>query len=216
MIEEMQPEVIRFLDRHKIPQSQLFDLDGRDLGSCYDEMVAEEKLFGYNATACSVLDSGHKLVTRAGHCMECEPAGAKAIAAIRRLHGLGDVYIAGSLSTSLLNVGSTTNADKRVPVLNELAYGGATDWKKLHVIRAIANSGKIEFAVHSKLERYRVRDVSYMKEGKEQLCYDLFSCSAELALEEFKASVPKGSKIASQLPSELSKYYFPDLATARR
>ncbi len=148
--------------------------------------------------------------------MECEPNGPRCIAEIRRHHGLGDVYIAGSLSTSLIKVGSTTNADKRVPVLNALAYGGASDWKKLHVVRSIANSGRVEFQIHSRLEKYRVREVSYLKEGREQLCYELFSCSLNLAFEEFKACIPKGSKIASQLGSELAKYGFSDRTTVRR
>ncbi len=215
MCNQMQPDEILFLERHKIPLSQLYDLVGRTVDSCYEEMVAEEKLFGYNAASCTA-GVGHKFVTRTGHCIQCEPSGPKCIAEIRRNHGPGDVYIAGSISTSLIKVGSANSADKRVPVLTALGYGGASDWRKLYVVRSIANAGKVEFEIHAKLEKYRIRDISYLKEGKQQVCNELFSCSQESALLELKARAPKGSKIASLLNSELAKYSFPDRPPAQR
>ncbi len=216
MFDEMKPDEIRFLERHKIPMSQVYDLGGQALELCFDEMVAEEKLFGYNAVACSVPDSGHKFVTRAGHCMECEPAGQRSIAEIRRHHGLGDIYLAGSLSVSMIKIGSASNADKRVPQLNELAYGGASDWRKLQVVRAIANAGKLEFDICSKLEEFRVRDVYYTQDEKQQPCYGLFSCSLQTAIEVFAESKPKLAKIAAVLPSELAQYTFPDRVTVKQ
>jgi len=216
MIDEMKPAETRFLERHKIPMSQVYDLGGRTLDLCFDEMVNEEKLFGYNATSCSVPDSGHKFVTRAGHCMECEPGGPRFIAEIRRHHRLGDIYLTGSLSVSLIKIGSASNADKRVPVLNELAYGGASDWRKLQVVRSIANAGKIEFDICSKLEEFRIRDTYYMQDGKQQPCHELFSCSLQTAIEVFNESKPKLAKIAAVLPSELAMYTFPDRVTVKQ
>jgi hypothetical protein len=216
MTDEMKPDEIRFLERHKIPISQVYDLCGQTVSSCYDEMVSEEKLFGYNATSCSVPDSGHTFVTRAGHCMECEPTGPRSIAEIRRHHGLGDVYLAGSLSISLITIGSATSADKRVPALNAVGYGGASDWRKLQIVRSVANAGKLEFDIHSRLEEFRLRDTYYMKDGKQQQCYELFSCSLETAIEVFNESKPKLAKIASVLPSELAKYTFPDRVTVKQ
>lgn len=211
MLGQLTPDEIRFLNQHKIPLSQVFDLSGRTVAECHDAMVEEEKLFGFNASSCGA-GLGHRLVTRTGHCIQCT---TRNIAEIRRHHGKGDVYLAGSLSQSMIKIGSSANADKRVPALIAQAYGGATDWRKLQVVRSISNVGKLEFEIQTELEEFRVGDVYYSKDGKQLKCNELFTCALQTAVEAFSACLPKLTKASSVLPSELAQYVFPDRVTVK-
>jgi hypothetical protein len=86
-----------FLYAHDIPGSLLFDVSGLRRVDYVEIMQQRDLLFAYNAKPCQA--AGHRLRTRAGHCIVCRPA---AIAFIKRYVNPGTVYVAYSPASRLV------------------------------------------------------------------------------------------------------------------
>lgn len=163
---ELTTEERLFLARHKILPDHVLDARGLSASASRALAKAEGKLF-ILGSPCEA--EGHRLRTRRGHCIECDPAN---IAFIRRDSAPGYVYIAASKAAQLLKVGSCSDWKKRQEVLSAHKYGGFSDWQIIAWAKTAA-MGRIEFEIHKKLEGLNVPG-SYEKDGREQATRELF------------------------------------------
>lgn len=95
--------------------------------------------------------AGHRLRSRAGHCIQCNTAR---IAFVKRHYDAAYIYIAGSLSSKVMKIGNAILPERRVAALNTRFYGGITDWVMLYRAK-YEEAGKIEFAAHGRLFGHR-------------------------------------------------------------
>jgi hypothetical protein len=115
---------------------------------------------------------GHRLRTRAGHCVQCDP---KKLAFEARYSAEQYVYIAGSLATQLLKIGTCKYISQRESQLRAEGYGGASDWIVIFYI-AVQRAGEIEHRARSSISQYVVAK-PYWKDGVEQTGIELLQCA---------------------------------------
>src|SRR3954467_15069268 len=120
-------EEIGFLARHGYSVEEVYD--GRHQSK--DERAASAKREGKHLVLAGVIGrgdcrrKGHRLRTRAGHCIQCNPIN---IAYQRREDTPGYVYIAGSLSGRVIKIGTTGDLNQRENQMRGEGYGGSKDW----------------------------------------------------------------------------------------
>ncbi|WP_296740390.1 GIY-YIG nuclease family protein [Mesorhizobium sp.] len=167
-------EEVSFLQSQGLSSTDVFDTKGRSPRVVRDEARAAGKriLLGVPCQA-----AGHRLRTRAGHCVQCDPSK---IAYQQRTEVPGDVYLAVSSSLGWVKIGSTTNIAQRRYKINFDAYGGASDWKLVFFLR-VSDHGRLELAAHAALSRFAV-DAPYIKDGRKQVSRECFGCSDLLAV----------------------------------
>jgi hypothetical protein len=125
--------------------------------------------------------AGHRLRTRAGHCIQCDTSK---IAYERRHRNKGTVYLAYSESMSLVKIGSTTDVERRIYSLNYQSYGGANDWVVVDCANT-AEMGLLERQIQDRLSKYKVKGI-YIKGGKSQSAAEIFRCELRIALMAFR------------------------------
>jgi hypothetical protein len=187
-VAELSSEQRAFLAANGIALSTVFDATGMRKTDYQDAMEELGKSFAYGVTPCR--RSMHTLRTRAGHCIQCDPAK---IAFMLRYDSSGLVYIAGSEAGRLIKVGSSGDIEQRRGTLNDLCYGGQRDWQILASAKCGA-AGRIEFAVHSKLAPFATSG-HYFRGAKKQNCYELFRCDFVDAQDALKSELPDGSRL---------------------
>lgn len=176
-------EQLAFLAAHGIPLSAMFDASGMRKPDYQQTMRESEKSFAHGVTACS--RGGHRLRTRAGHCIQCDHSK---IAYMLRHEAPATVYIAASIRGQLMKVGSSGLVPERRMMLNAYRYGDQSDWQMLATACTPA-AGRVECDVHAKLARYSVPG-GYWQGGKRRSCYELFKCNLADALEALRTSLP--------------------------
>jgi hypothetical protein len=168
-----------FLQKHGIALTDVYDARGQSMEAWRKRAKDEDKRF-IVGTACA--KGGHRLRTRSGHCIQCNPANIT----FQKRHGkAGCVYIAGSLKLRLIKVGGSTSLAFREDRLSEESYGGADDWRLLKRERA-PEYGKLEQRVHALLKPWAV-EASYAKGAHAQHAREVYACGfsqAARALEQ--------------------------------
>lgn len=174
----------QFLLQHGIPSSRIYDVGGGSPRSAAIGAAMEQlgKSFAFNATPCK--KGGHRLRTRAGHCIQCDHSK---IAYQMRYDDSGVVYLAASRSGTFVKVGTTQDPEQRMNSLRTLRYGGVSDWR-IEFQSFTDRAGAVEFAVHQSLKRYNV-EAEYIRAGVSVACKELFSCSTTVALKALKAAL---------------------------
>jgi hypothetical protein len=190
-----------FLFTQKIPFSEVFDATGFSKAEYQDRMREQNKLFAFGVTPCKKF--GHALRSRAGHCIECDTSR---IAYQRRHHIKGIVYIAGTHSKGLLKIGCTNDIGDRLQDLNMGGYGKAQDWEILLSAHGVQDAGLIESKAHFNLRDYNVFG-TYIKQGKENECYELFKCSYKMARDILIGFLPANISIRTTNESRLLSVY---------
>ena len=128
--------------------------------------------------------AGHRLRTRAGHCIQCDTSKL----AFQSRHSTDQyVYIAGSLSEHLLKIGTCSDCSQRGNQLRAERYGSAGDWRIIYSIE-VQNAGDVEHAARSRLWGCFVRR-SYLKNGFLQAAIELLQCSFSRALDALNESI---------------------------
>jgi hypothetical protein len=166
---------IAFLEKYGLAASNVYD--GRGQSKSKREHAA--KLGGFDLIlAAGCTNGGHRLKTRSGHCAQCDTSK---LARQTRYNTPGSVYIAGSLQTELLKIGSTDDVEQRARTLQyERGYGAAPDWKLLFHAR-VAKKGEVEGAALRSLKPYKAAR-PYVKNGSQQEAAELFKTSFSKAL----------------------------------
>jgi hypothetical protein len=157
---------IAFLEKYGLSASNVYD--GRGQSKAKREAAAKEGGFDLILSA-GCTNGGHRLKTRSGHCAQCDTSK---LARQTRYNTPGSVYIAGSLQTKLLKIGSTDDVEQRARTLQyERGYGAAPDWKLLFHAR-VAKKGEVEGAALRSLNAYKVAR-HYVKNGAPQEAVEL-------------------------------------------
>jgi hypothetical protein len=172
---QLTSEQLIFLRHHKISLSDVFDAAGLRTKDYKEAMKLLGMSIAIGVSPCGV--RGHTMRTRAGHCVQCNPA---AITFLKRYEQTAYVYIAGSEEARFLKIGFSEDPSARVEHLNKLCYA-AFDWKPLFYV-SCAKAGKVEHEVHRKLEKYAVRNFAYVRGDRDVTCFELFSCGYKTAL----------------------------------
>lgn len=184
---ELTDEQMVFLGYHGIPLDRVFDASGMRTKDYKDVMRQRESWVAYGVTPCK--EAGHTLRSRAGHCIQCDPAK---ITYIKKHVQGGLIYVAWSDSKGLVKVGVTNNTTKRVALLNSEMYGGAFDWKLMRAWQC-DQAGKFEAAAHRELASHSTTGY-YLKNDMLTECNELFKCSYQYAVEIVSQIVEPSAK----------------------
>lgn len=162
---------LAFLKRHGFSTDDVYDGRGQSKYRWRSEAKRLDKplVFG---TACGA--AGHRLRTRSGHCVQCDP---KKIAFQRRHINWGYVYIAGSLSGRVVKIGTAMDPDHRKNTLP--GYGGLKDWKILYS-EYVEKAGWAERDIANLLARYATPR-PYQRDGSTQQATEILNCSYSVA-----------------------------------
>lgn len=131
------------------------------------------KLFAYGVAPCK---RGHT-IRAAGGCPQCNTACLKFA---RHNISPGYVYIARSVSSRLIKVGSSAQPSNRIYIADLESYGGINDWK----VRATAfvhEMGRVEKEVKNSLREYSAPRV-WVRNGSERVAREIFKCTLTTAL----------------------------------
>ena len=172
---------LAFIKKNKLVINDLFDATGLKAFEWKRKMKELGKLVAYGVNPCSA--SGHTLRTRAGHCVQCNSA---VLAYSRRHSENGDVYVAWSKTGGIAKIGCARDANLRINSLIETCYGGQKDWS-LELIYECSEAGLIETATHQLLRKHELKGITYLHDGRQQECSELFNCTlnkAKSALEK--------------------------------
>src|SRR6478672_11099576 len=97
---------IAFLEKYGLSASNVYD--GRGQSQEKREAAAKQGGFDVILAANCTKPNPHRLKTRSHHCAQCDPSK---LARQIRYNTPGSVYIAGSLQTKLLKIGSTDDVE---------------------------------------------------------------------------------------------------------
>lgn len=175
MLVELTTAELAFLKKYGLSADHVYD--GRRLSRLNGGAEAREAgsvlVLG---AACG--KGGHRLFTRSGHCIQCDTSN---LARQTRYNTPGSVYIAGSLETKLLKIGSTDDVEQRERTLQfESGYGSAPDWKILFHAK-VAKKGEVEATALRSLNAYKVVR-PYVKNGAHQEAAELLKAPFSTAL----------------------------------
>lgn len=168
-----------FIKQHGLALSEIYD--ARGLSSRVYHDIAKEHGCLWVINSCQ---RGHRLKTRSGHCIECDP---RRIVFQRRYSETGILYIA--VAGEYCKVGITENNfydtsdsvyHRSVTLNMDDGYGNIQGWKIVKYWEVI-NAGRIEDDVHYLLEEYKVEDVDYWYSGEWRTAKELFKCSQKTA-----------------------------------
>jgi hypothetical protein len=179
MTAPLSPDEISFLMQHGCSEEDVYD--GR--GQSKDSRAIDAKEAGKHLVLCGVIGrgicrrKGHRLRTRAGHCIQCNPLN---IVYQKREDTPGYVYIAGSLSGRVIKIGTTGDLNQRENRMRAEGYGGSKDWIVLASVY-VSHGGAFERAASSRVNGKRVYRM-YTKDGIEQGAVELHLCSFSEAL----------------------------------
>jgi hypothetical protein len=159
---ELTEHELRFVYAQHIDESAVMDCSRMRSHGYKWHMEQEGYLWCIAPKSCY---AGHRLRSRAGHCIQCDTAR---IAFVKRHHDTAYIYIAGSLESKVVKIGNAIWPERRVAALNTRYYGGITDWVILYHAK-FEEAGKIEFAAHGRLF------------GCRQGSREIFRCNYEIA-----------------------------------
>ena len=171
-----------FLVSQKILVSHLYDARNQAATAWGDQAKREGFLFGLSEPC----HQGHRLRSRAGHCIQCNTAR---IAYARRFAEPGYVYIAASKSEKLLKVGCCVDPEQRKRNLNLHEYGSANDWEMIAWCKT-ASMGQVEFDIQKQLADLSI-EKTYKKDGRTQVARELFRYDITRVWQTYKARVAK-------------------------
>jgi hypothetical protein len=178
---------LEFLKAKRVPLSKVFDAYGMGKSEYHDAMKPLGAWIAFNVTACG--KGGHKMRTRAGHCVQCDPAK---ISFIARNDKSAQVYVAHSPRRHYTKVGSAEDATVRVKSLNTHQYGQIDDWQ-LFYCASCEQAGEVEFRTHSLLAQHYLPRANAVGANSNQ-SQELFACEPSVAVEAVKKAILERAK----------------------
>jgi hypothetical protein len=165
----------RFLGWYGLGADDVYDARGMR-GWLWKKRIREENKTVALGTPCG--NGRHRLRTRSGHCVQCDP---KKLAFQARHSAEQYVYIAGSVSNELIKIGTCKDVPQRERQIRAERYGGAGDWNVIFSVR-VQDAGDVESRARSKLNGHVVVR-PYWKDGIEQQGVELLRSSFNRARE---------------------------------
>jgi hypothetical protein len=191
---------LAFLAQHGFTEADVLDVRGKSSQQWKAEIRVQKKAFALG-TPCTA--SGHRLRTRAGHCAQCDPSK---IAYQGRYHQPGYVYIAGSLRSRVVKIGTAVDCEQRERNLNAQQYGAITDWRMLFHIK-VDNAGEIEQNALRLLRRFKsVR--RFNKDGAFVDAGEILSCSFSNALKAVSDAIGSAPRSDAWMSLDNKRYEF--------
>jgi hypothetical protein len=135
-------------------------------------------IWNWPALGTPCANGRHRLRTRSGHCVQCDP---KKLAFQARHSAEQYVYIAGSVSKKLIKIGTCKDVPQRERQIRAERYGGAGDWNVIFSVR-VQDAGDVECRARSKLNGHAIVR-PYWKDRIEQQGVELLRCSFSRARE---------------------------------
>jgi hypothetical protein len=196
----LKPNELEFLKKHDVKADQIHDGQGQSP----TVRKAEAKRLGKTVVIGPPCEAaGHRLRTRAGHCVQCDP---KKLAFQQRHTAPGYVYIAGSLLGSVVKIGTASNLDQRHHQLRAEKYGGFSDWQILFHMH-VEEGGKIEQRALEGLRKYNTPRL-YIKDGIEQQSTEILNCNFSIALKALADSIGESQRDKVWRSSNWQTYEF--------
>jgi len=174
-----------FLTQYGVPLSKVFDAEGWKTAAYQTKMKELDQWVAIGVKACA--NYGHTMRSRSGQCIQCDP---KQLNFFLRYDLPGEVYVASSTSMGFIKIGSSNDSMKRMSNLNSYCYGGANDWRVAFSI-ACGKANRAEVEAHKLLSEFRVRNPvpTYIKEGKQIECRELFTCGEVTAIRAVRKAI---------------------------
>jgi hypothetical protein len=163
-------EELSFLGSQGIAASMVFDATGMSKAQYRPIMKAAGLPFAIG-TPCQ--RGGHRLMTRVGHCIQCDTSK---IAFMLRWNRGGYIYVAYSLGSGLTKVGLASDVSDRISALNNDRYAGACDWTLVHHFYCERDAGRIEGYIQAMFSSWKVNK-GYFREGRWNQCKEVYECS---------------------------------------
>lgn len=180
-----------FLESQSLTVDDVYDARGQPFAVWKAKVRAAGKTVVLG-TPCQ--KGGHRLRTRSGHCVQCDTSK---LSYQHRHHSTGHIYIAGSLSTKLLKIGTAIDIEQRRRNLRRQAYGGICDWEMLFTAK-VQHGGKTENKALNRLNSFKVVR-TYDKDGSPQEAAELVKTSLTKAIDAV------ANAIGTEAPTELWK-----------
>lgn len=184
---ELTEEERDFLDHHRVEEYQIFDASGMRQKDYREEMRELRRFVAYGVSACR--EYGHRLRSRAGHCVQCKP---DSLSYLRRMEAGAFVYVATSKESDLVKVGSSANPEQRINTLRRESYGGVGDWVMIEKVFC-SSAGRAEFEAHELLAAFSVTGLTYFKDWTRTSSREVFSCAPIVAVDCVRRAVTKFS-----------------------
>jgi hypothetical protein len=166
---KLSKEQQEFIHSMDIDPSRIFDASNMSRKE-YSKIMQENNFeIATGVTPCK--KGNHTLRDKSGNCVQCNPLS---ITHKRNHHRSGYVYIAHSVISNLIKIGTTKNFTNRQKTLNNEAYGGYSDWIIYNYIYTNENCGALERKMHSALKKHCAIS-QYFKNGTPQSTYELFN-----------------------------------------
>lgn len=176
-----------FIKKHNLSPSDFYDARGEITKVYHDKAKALGCRFVINQC-----QHGHRLKTRSGHCIVCQPAN---IAFQNRHSSGGVVYVA--VSGKYTKVGMIDNkrnssmkllAHREYQLNSEGGYAGRTGWTLIKSWKVEKDAGRIEHEAHRLLHKYHAEEY-YIYSGEIRDANEVFECSITTAIEAIKKAI---------------------------
>lgn len=190
---------IAFLARERIPTRWVMNARPfRDcnLAHCRQKMVETSTYLAFcYGPRCGFR---HRLMNRRGKCVQCDQT---LLERTRMSIRYAYVYLAESVTSRLVKVGSCTDLDKRERELNRHdKYAGATDWRIRASHYTIA-AGMFEESLKRRLRRHQVACLSD-RYGKPQQAREAFRCSYRTARRYLARELKSSASFYAEIEAE--------------
>lgn len=176
-VSELNEKECAFLSGQGILPEEIFD--GR--GMANRQWKADAKALGFDfVLAGRCTNGGHRLKTRAGHCIQCRTSS---IAFVRRENAELNVYLAMAKNGEVTKVGCAKTIYTREESLRSQGYGGLFDWEIICWVK-VKFAGRVEREIAALFSDKKQREF-YEKDEKMQEAIEMFSYSASQAAPKF-------------------------------
>lgn len=171
-------EEIMFLNKYGLSSHDFYDARGENKFE-YHEHAKKNGCLYVIGNYCH---KGHRLKTRSGNCIVCDP---RTITFQKRHRASGVIYVAENGSYSKVgvvdnNIGCAEQAihNREIRLNLEGGYGGMTGWKIIAWAEVANNVGMIENSIHRKLMDYSI-STHYIHSGECHLAHEMFDCASD-------------------------------------
>lgn len=196
----LKPDELEFLKRHGVKPEEVHDGQRHSQARRKSDAERLGKILVLGSP-CNA--EGHRLRTRAGHCVQCDP---KKLAYQTRHTAPGYVYIAGSLKGRVIKMGTASNMDQRHRQLCAEKYGGLGDWVVLFHMK-VNEGGKVEQTALSRLQKHTaVR--TYVKDGTAQDATEILRCGVSIAMRAVADAIGEGDRSELWMHNHWREYDF--------
>jgi hypothetical protein len=170
-------EDLDFLSNHSIALKNVFDASGMTKKNYAKFMKDNNFHIAVGVSACKKF--GHKMRTRSGHCVQCNPAY---LGYQNNFNKSAFLYIAQC--DKFIKIGITSNINNRKKSLNSQYYGGVNGW----IIRDsiwLDNAGACENKIINLLRGYSYTSETIKEYGISQSTYEMFKCTYRIAKNKY-------------------------------